>query len=377
MLLQSREGEASSGNAGLTELSPTAPAWPGFRPFRVLKKSPESDDVMSLELGPMDGKPLAAFLPGQFLVLRLMPRSTPPLMRSYSLSDKPTATHYRISVKRELHGAASRYVSEELNVGDILQTSAPRGAFTLLPGEAPLVLLSAGIGVTPVLAMLHALAAEGSTREIWWLHGARNGRENPFAQEVRGLFRSLPNCHSLICYSSPDPSDQPGTDFDAHCRLDVPTLKKLDFPRKGNFYLCGPSRFMSDLTEGLLHLGVEPSRIRTEVFGAGASMTPGITTTPHRSPHAPDGSPGDGPVVSFARSGLTVSWDTKFHSLLDLAEACDVPARWSCRTGVCHTCETGIISGSVSYQPCPIDDAADGNLLLCCSRPMADIVIDL
>ena len=105
-------------------------------------------------------------------------------MRSYSLSGEPGAAYYRVSVKREAHGAASAYVDDELQVGDIVQASAARGSFTLRPGDTPVVLLSAGIGVTPVLAMLHALAAEASTREIWWLYGTRNGREHPFAEEI-------------------------------------------------------------------------------------------------------------------------------------------------------------------------------------------------
>ncbi|WP_208247446.1 MOSC and FAD-binding oxidoreductase domain-containing protein (plasmid) [Rhizobium sp. T1470] len=377
LLLQSGEDGPSTGNAGLTGLSRPGPAWHGFRPFRVLRKAPESDRVMSLELEPTDGKPLADFLPGQFVVLELKPPSAARLLRSYSLSGEPKARHYRVSIKRELHGAVSSYVSEELNVGDIVQASAPRGSFTLLPGETPVVMLSAGIGVTPVLSMLHALADEQSKRKTWWLYGARNSREHPFAEEVRGLLRSLPNARSQICYSSPDASDRPGIDFDAHCRLDVATLEKLDFPRDGDFYLCGPSKFMSGLTAGLVRLGVEPSRIHTEMFGAGSSITPGIAASPRRPPHAPEGTAGSGVLVSFARSGLNVRWNLKYHSLLELAEACDVPARWSCRTGVCHTCETGIVSGSVSYEPSPIDAAADGNVLLCCSQPTGDIVIDL
>ena len=136
-------------------------------------------------------------------------------MRSYSLSGEPGASYYRVSVKREAHGAAGTYIDDELQVGDIVQASAARGSFTLRPGNTPVVLLSAGIGVTPVLAMLHALAAEASTREIWWLYGTRNGREHPFAEETRGLLKRLAHRHSHICYSSPDSEDRPGVDFDA------------------------------------------------------------------------------------------------------------------------------------------------------------------
>jgi ferredoxin len=131
------------------------------------------------------------------------------------------------------------------------------------------------------------------------------------------------------------------------------------------------------LTAGLAALGVSDERVHSEIFGAGKPITPGIAETPHAPPHLPEGAAGPGPPVSFARSGLTVFWDPKFPSLLDFAEACDVPVRWSCRTGVCHTCESGLISGSVTYEPEPLEPPAQGNLLICCSRPLGEVVVDL
>jgi ferredoxin-NADP reductase/MOSC domain-containing protein YiiM len=377
LLTQEREGGATTGNAGFTRESSPPPAWRGFRPFRVSRKVRESGSVISLALEPTDGQPVAAALPGQFVVLRLGPTAAPALMRSYSLSGEPDAAYYRVSVKREAHGAAGAYVDDKLQVGDIVQASAARGRFTLRPGDTPVVLLSAGIGVTPVLAMLHALAAEASTREIWWLYGTHNGREHPFAGETRGLLEALPHRHSRICYSSPDPQDRPNVDFDARGRLDMNVLQQLDLPRNGDFYICGPSGFMSDLTAGIAALGVTQDRIHTEMFGAGPSTTPGIAAVPRRPPHLPAGPAGPGPSVSFARTGLSVRWGTTFHSLLELAEACDVPVRWSCRAGVCHTCETGLVAGKIGYRPDPIDAPADGNVLICCSQPQGDVVIDL
>jgi ferredoxin-NADP reductase/MOSC domain-containing protein YiiM len=376
LLRQEREG-ATTGNAGLAAVSDQRPAWRGFRPFRVSRKLRESDNVISLLLEPTDGQPIAAALPGQFVVLRLGPASAPALMRSYSLSGEPGAIYYRVSIKREARGAASAYVDDELKVGDIVQASAARGSFTLRPGDTPVVLLSAGIGVTPVLAMLHALAAEGSTREIWWLYGTRNGREHPFAGEAHELLKALAHHHSHICYSSPDPGDRPNVAFDARGRVDMKVLQQLDLPRNGDFYICGPSTFMSDLTAGLTALRVAPDRIHTETFGAGPSNTPGIAAAPRRPPHLPAGLAGSGPLVSFARSGLNVRWDPTFHSLLELAEACDVPVRWACRTGVCHTCESGLVAGKIGYRPDPVDTPTDGNLLICCSRPEGDVVLDL
>ena len=376
-LLTQQSGSATTGNVGLTAASGPPLAWPGFRPFHVSRKVRETGNVISLLLEPTDGQPIAAALPGQFVVLRLGSAPAPPLMRSYSLSGEPGAAYYRVSVKREAHGAAGAYIDDKIQVGDIVQASAARGSFTLRPGDTPVVLLSAGIGVTPVLAMLHALAAEASTREIWWLYGTRNGGEHPFAGETRGLLDALANHHSHICFSSPNPKDRLNVDFDAPGRLNTKVLEQLDLPRNGDFYICGPSTFMSDLTDGLAALGVARDRIHTEMFGAEPSTTPGISAAPRRPPHSPAGIAGPGPLVSFARSGLNVRWGTMFHSLLELAEACDVPVRWSCRTGVCHTCETGLVAGKIGYRPDPIDAPADGNVLICCSQPEGDVVIDL
>ena len=377
LLTQERRSGVTTGNAGLGAAPGPPPAWRGFRPLRVSRKVRESANVISLLLEPTDGHPIATALPGQFLVLRLGPTSAPALMRSYSLSGKPDAAHYRVSVKREAHGAASAYVSDELQVGDIVQASAARGSFTLRPGDTPVVLLSAGIGVTPVLAMLHALAAEASMREIWWLYGSRNGREHPFAEETRGLLAALPHRHSYVRYSSPDPEDRRKVDFDEPGRLNMRVLQELNLPRDADFYICGPSTFMSDLNAGLVALGVAPDRIHTEMFGAGPSITPGIAPSPRRSPHLPAGPPGSGPMVSFARTGLNVRWGPTFQSLLELAEECDVPVRFACRTGVCHTCETGLVAGTIGYRPEPVDAPAEGNVLICCSQPAGDVVIDL
>jgi ferredoxin-NADP reductase/MOSC domain-containing protein YiiM len=374
---QPRKDGATAGNAGLAAVSGLPPAWRGFRPLRVSHKVRESDDVISLMLEAADGRPMGTALPGQFIVLRLGPASAPALMRSYSLSGKPDAALYRVSIKREAHGAAGAYVDDELRVGDVVQASAARGSFTLRPGNTPVVLMSAGIGVTPVLAMLHALAAEASTREIWWLHGARNGREHPFAEEARALLGGLARHRSYICYSSPDPKDRRDVDFDAVGRLDMRVLEQLDVPRNGDFYICGPSAFMNDVTTGLKASGVARDRTHTEMFGAGPSSTPGIASSPRQLPHLPAGPAGSGAMVSFARSGLNVRWGSSFQSLLELAEACDIPVRWACRTGVCHSCESGLVAGAVRYRPDPVDAPADGNLLICCAQPDGDVVIDL
>ena len=377
LLAQERSGSVATGNAGLG-LSGPAPAWPGFRPLRVTRKVRESGDVISLVLEPVDGLPLARPLPGQFVVVRLISApGAPVLIRSYSLSGELGTKRYRVSIKREPHGVAGAYIDEKLQVGDVIEISAARGSFTLGHGDRPVVLLSAGIGATPVLAMLHALSAEASPRDIWWIHGARSGRERPFVEEVRTLLRALPRGRSHILYSAPNPADRPGVDFNARSRLNMQVLRELAVPRDADFYICGPQSFMNDLTAGLADWGVTPSRIHTEIFGAGPSVTPGIAAAPRRPPHMPLGAASTGPLVSFARSGLSVRWGAAYNSVLELAEACDVPVRWACRTGVCHRCETALMTGAVNYAPAPIDLPGDGNLLICCSQPQGDILVDL
>jgi len=364
---------ATAGNAGLTAVSPP-PAWPGFRPLAVTALERESASVVSVYLADPGGRAVPPALPGQFLTLRLPAGpDARPLLRSYSLSGTPGADSYRVSVKREPHGAGSRYVHTQVRAGARLEAAAPRGTFILQPGEAPVLLISAGVGATPVLAMLHALAGTG--RDVWWLHGARSRAEEPFAAEARSLLAGLARGHRYICYSRPDAGDVEGRDYQTRGRLSAPVLAALGLPRDADAYLCGPAAFMAEMSAALAGLGV--GRVRTEIFGAGPAQTPGIAPEAARPPHPPAGEPADGPLVEFARSSLTVHWDPGQASLLELAEACDVPVRWSCRTGVCHTCETGLLSGTVSYAPDPVEDPADGSALICCSQPQGDLVLDL
>ncbi len=367
-----------SGNAGLAPAAAAHPVAPGFRSLAVTAIDHESADVLSLTMQGADGQPLPAALPGQYVVLRLRRAVGPALHRSYSLSGPPSTERYRISVKIEPGGAAGTYLREHLRVGDVLDVSSPRGTFVLEAGQRPVVLLSAGIGATPVLAMLHALAAARSTRQVLWLHGARDGQHHPFAAEVRRLLLSLAAGRSHVCYSSAGSQDRVGETFDATGHLSRSVLDDVAVPPDADVYICGPGRFMADMKEALATAGVAPERIHLELFAGSESMTPGIVGAATRAPHLPERAADTGPLVSFARSGIAAHWDAQaYQSILELAEACDVPVRWSCRTGVCHNCETGLIAGNVVYGPEPLDRPADGNVLVCCSRPAGDVVIDL
>ena len=377
--LQAGANGVHNGNAGLTPSIPSLPAWKGFRGVKVADAHQETLEVRSILLADLDGSPLPPALPGQYLVVRrLSGNNALPVVRSYSISGASDSGTYRISVKRGT-GAGSRQLVDETRIGDKLEISAPRGEFVLQTDGRPVVLLSAGIGVTPVLSMLRGLAsgrAESPRREVWWIHAARNATEHVFAQEARQLLAAIPGSRSAIAYSQPNPSDQLGTDFDIQGHLDLGNLEKLAIPVGADFYVCGPSAFERDMSRALISLGVPQDAIRQETFGPADSIQPGVTKAEVRPPHPPV-PPGTGPIVSFTRTGLAVPWDTRFKSILELAEACDVPVRWSCRTGVCHTCECGILDGQLRYAPEPLDRPALGNALICCSTPESPIELDL
>jgi ferredoxin-NADP reductase len=281
-------------------------------------------------------------------------------------------------VKIEPNGTAGTYLREHVRVGDALEVSSPRGSFILQSGERPVVLLSAGIGATPVLAMLDELAAARSTRQVLWLYAARDREHHPFATEVRRRILALTHGRSYVCYSKPGSNDEIGKDFDATGHLSRSIFDAAGVPPEADVYLCGPTHFMADMKEALATLGVAPERIHVEIFNGSESMTPGVVGAPTRAPHLPKDDATTGPLVSFARSGIAAHWNASaYQSILELAEACDVPVRWSCRTGVCHNCESGLISGAVVYGPEPLEKPADGNVLVCCSQPILDVVIDL
>src|SRR4051812_21361845 len=255
-------GPGGAGNAGLTAVSPPA-AWPGFRPLAVTAVERESDSVISVHLADPSRAALPAALPGQFLTLRLntVP-GAPPQLRSYSLSGPPAAGSYRVSVKREPHGVGSEFMHLRVHPGDQLEAAAPRGTFVLRQAETPVLLISAGVGATPVLAMLHALAADGSTRDVWWLHGARSSADEPFAAESRSLLAGLARGHRHVCFSRPGPDDVLGRDYQTQGRLSASVLTALEIPRGAGAYICGPPPVMAGISPPPPGPGPDPARGR-------------------------------------------------------------------------------------------------------------------
>ena len=343
-----------------------APGWSGFRRLRVAATHRESAAVMSIQFEADDGVPLPAPRPGQYLTVRVPDAGDPAPVRSYSLSGGAAAGRYRISVKREELGTVSRWLHGHITAGSVLEVAAPRGDFYLADGASPVVLLSGGIGATPVLAMLHALAAQRSEREIWWLHTTRDAA---FAEEVDRLIAALPRAFQRVFYTAGPVRGQ---------RLGRDAIAALDLPRDATVYLCGPDRFMADMRDALADIGIERAQIHTELFAALPPINPGIVAPPKgRRPHLPDGPAGDGPAVSFSRSGITVNWSPDYGSVLELAEACDVPTRFACRSGVCHTCVTRVLAGTMAYSQAPLEYPPQGTALICIAVPSDDLVLDV
>jgi ferredoxin-NADP reductase/MOSC domain-containing protein YiiM len=351
----------------------TESGWSGFRRLRVRDTVAESTTITSIELEAADAAPLPPARAGQYLTLRLSEAGEPAPVRNYSLSSAPGTATYRISVKREPHGLVSRYLHDTLRPGAVVEVAAPRGEFVLSDGANPILLISAGVGATPVLAMLHALARQHTEREVWWLHAARRPSEHAFAGESQRLLASLPRVHEHVFYSAASSAELAASGAHAG-RLTAEQLAKLCLPADASAYLCGPATFMADIRQGLDELGI--TDVRTELFGALDAINPGVVAQASVPPHPPAGPPGTGPLVTFARSGLTVAFGAR-SNVLELAEACDVPTRWSCRTGVCHTCVTPILSGQVSYQPSPLEPPEEGSVLICCARPDSELVVDM
>ena len=255
-----------------------------LRPLVVTQKVRESDNVTSFYLAADDGEPLATFLPGQFLPLKLdIPGQYQPVLRTYSLSDSPAASHYRLTIKRETAppdrpdaypGVASNFFHDEVNVGSRVLAQSPRGRFVLDPSrERPVVLLGGGIGVTPLVSMLTAIAESGSRCEAWFIHGARHGREHAMGELVRQLAAAHGHVHTHIRYSKPASEDTAGQDYDDEGHVDIELLEHLLPDRNFDFYLCGPTPFMRSLFDGLVDWGIPADRIHYEFFGPASALT--------------------------------------------------------------------------------------------------------
>ena len=358
-----------------------ADTWTGWREFRVSRKHPESAEITSFELQPVDGGALPAFKPGQFLTLELtIPGQAKPVLRTYSLSDYPAAgktiSHYRLSIKREpapkglnvSPGLASNFLHDQVAEGSTLRIRPPAGTFVLdTTSSKPVVLISNGVGITPMIAMAKAALQQPSTRPIWFVHGCRNGAFHAFRSEMADLAAAHPNLQLHIAYSRPGQDD--AGHYQSEGYVDGALVRRL-VDQDADYFLCGSPPFMQGLIAELEQAGIAAGAIHQEMF---SRTPPGSPSTPSPSPDASslEAMPTAPCQVRFARSGQSATWSSSDpdDTLLAFAEAQGLEPPFSCRAGVCGTCACRVLEGDVSYISEPTAAVAKGSALICIARP--------
>ena len=338
-----------------------------WRPFKVIETVDESAVIRSFILAPADDGGLASYQAGQYLPIRLQPEGwEAPTTRTYTLSDASNGRTYRISVKREGKDGVSDWLHDHVGVGDTIETLAPRGAFVFDESAGrPVVLVSAGVGITPMIAMLNSqLVNDGRTRlhkPIRFIHAAIDSERRAFVAHLARKAELHANLTLHIVFSRPSADDVLGKTHHSVGYIDRALLQKLLPLDDYEFYLCGPAPFMQSVYDALLSLGVRDTRIHLESFGP-ASVS-------RRLEQTAEVDTSEGVVVEFAKSGKTAIWRPKSGSLLELAEANGLQPLYACRSGSCGTCATRVAKGTVDYAEPPAHDVAPGEALICVGHP--------
>lgn len=383
-------------DTGLT--SARAPAAPSrFERFRVARRTRESNAIVSFELVPVDGARSLEFAPGQFVALRLTLPDGESVLRHYSLSGDPADTaRWRISVKREdgggdvPPGCGSTYLHTSVDVGAELELAGPAGAFVCDEGsERPIVLMSGGVGVTPLVSMLHRLS-RASNRRVHFIHACENGAIHAFADEVRALAATRDGIHLHVCYRQPLEDDEARGGFDSRGIVTRELLQSLLPLDDYDVYLCGPPGFMQANWRLLRGLGVTRERIRYEFFGPatlleseadapqsdGAARSAAVVAGVGASAD-PTGIDADAITVRFEPHGEPIHWRPEHGSLLEMAEQAGYAPVFNCRAGLCNACVTRLLSGDIAYDEDPLSPPPEGSVLLCCARPTSAVTLDL
>lgn len=353
--------------------------WNGYRKFQVVKKVCECEDVHSFYLAPHDGRPLPQFKPGQYITFQLnLPGQSKPVIRCYSLSDCSRPDLYRVTIKRALPppdcegakcGIASSYFCDTVKAGDILDVKAPSGHFFLeMSDEKPVVLISGGVGVTPMVSMLNAIIESGQKREVWFFFGARSRKDHILKEHLEKIAARHDNVNLHVCYSKPGKDDAKGRDYHHEGRVTVELLKQLLPSNNYDYFLCGPGPFMNSITEGLAEWGVPNANVHFEAFGpASVKKAPSSSSDTMMLSKI---------TVTFGKSNRTHHWDPSLSSLLDFAEARGIKIDAGCRAGNCGTCLVAIKSGDVEYLTSQGASAEKGSCLTCICKPKSNLVLD-
>ena len=382
------QAQKSSASAKAKLNKSNADDWSDWRDFKIVKKEAESQEITSFYFQPVDGKSIPDFKPGQYLTIQLdIPDHDRPVIRTYSLSDYPESKdYYRLSIKRQPSpkgldvppGVASNFMHDRIRVGSVIPCKPPKGKFYLeVDNDVPVVLVSNGVGITPMISMTSACAKQNPNRHVWFVHGARNGGYHACRQQIDTLKASYPNLHVHYCYSRPNAEDEGQyhtkgyADKQLLANTIIPEIKQThNGSSDAEYYLCGSPKFMDSIRGGLGELGVSEENVYFESFGGGKTKGKAEATNTEGAVESAE--------VTFARSDKTVTWTPADGSLLEFAEANGLSPDYSCRQGVCHTCTCGIKSGEVEYTDEPAGEPDEGNVLICVSRPKTDkIVLDL
>ncbi len=335
--------------------------------YEVSKIVDESQQIRSFHLRSLSGN-YAQFEAGQFLTIRAEIEQQE-MIRTYTVSSAPGEEGYRISVKRD--GVFSSYLHTQIKVGDRLQAQAPQGGFTFDASvKRPAVLIAAGVGITPMLAMARHAMIEGfrhrSYRPLTLIHAARNQTERAFYQELRQLAQGG-HLRSLSVLSQPEAGARIGVDYDFRGHIDAELLSSILPLDDYDFYLCGPNGFMQSIYDDLQSLGVQDRRVFAESFGP-SSLQRVLADEASPKSITPVA---EAAIIEFSETQMEQQWTADDGSLLELAEAHGLTPPFSCRSGQCGTCRTPLLSGSVTYLQPPSYACEADEVLICCARPAA------
>ncbi len=370
-----------------------AVGWQGLRTFVVAKMVREAKDVTSIYLRPQDQRPLPFYKPGQYLTFSIdFPNEKKPIVRCYSLSDAPNQEYFRVTVKKVLApldqpdlpmGRVSTFINDELQVGDLLHCKSPKGAFHIdLNDDRPVILMAAGIGVTPIFSMLSTMIQLQPHRRVIVFFGGANSDNHPFRNEMRQINKQNRNVHIVTCYSNPSESDRQGIDYDVKGWVSIDLLRSTLPSNNFHYYLCGPRPFMLTLAQGLDEWGVPTSQVHSEGFGPSADRRSvqrrqRTNIESRRNVVAEgDSASNTSSKVVFTKSNVTVEWSDEFESILEVAEECGIELDSGCRSGNCGTCEVALLLGKVKYAKDPGCQPENGCALSCVARPIGNVEID-